>query len=117
MHEKPSRSAQDPDIKELVTSRQPELPEAGTPAWIYLDSFVPVAERDGYLLLYDARPGPRNGCITQYGRDTADESGPTWPSLAALLDDLATALETGATFDNHWHAVAESATLTWNFAR
>jgi len=110
-------AAEDPDIEEFITSQQPELREAGTPAGIYLDSFIPVAERDGYLLLCDTRPGPLNGCITQYGRDTADESGPTWPSLAALLDDLATALATGATFDEHWHAVTESGTLTWNFAR
>ena len=106
---------EDPDIAQFITERQPEQRDAGTPAGVYLESFVPIAERDGYLLVCDTRTGPLRGCITECGRDAADDAGPVWPSLAVLLTELANALESGALFRGRWRPNPVQATLMWSF--
>ncbi|MDI9918024.1 SMI1/KNR4 family protein [Rhodococcus sp. IEGM 1379] len=99
---------------QFIAEHQPERRDAGTPAGVYLESFVPIAERDGHLLVCDTRSGPLHGCITEYGRDTADDAGPVWTSLAALLADLATALESETQFRGHWRPTPAHGTLTWS---
>ncbi|MDI9894276.1 hypothetical protein QM797_06010 [Rhodococcus sp. IEGM 1381] len=72
---------------------------AGDYVGTYLPHFLPFAGADGYLLFVDARPGPLQGCVTEFQKVDADGAGPKWPSLSAMLTDLADSLENGTVFD------------------
>ncbi|WP_141217150.1 SMI1/KNR4 family protein [Rhodococcus sp. 14-2470-1b] len=89
---------------------------AGEYAWTFLDEFIPIAGLDGYFLFVDTRPGEMNGCITVFDKVNSDESGPQWLSVSALLDDLATSLETGAPFDGGWRHDMSDGHLQWEFS-
>lgn len=89
------------DDPEMTEGSQSSL-QAGTPAYRFLPEYIPFAGLDGYFLFIDTRPGPMHGCITEYGRDTADDGGPKWHSLSSMLSDLADSVETGAVFDRMW---------------
>lgn len=87
---------------------------AGEAAWTFLDEFIPIAGMDGYFLFVDTRPGELSGCVTVFDKVDSDDAGPQWHSISALLDDLATSLETGTPFDGGWrHAVVEGR-LQWD---
>ncbi|MGF0311894.1 SMI1/KNR4 family protein [Rhodococcus sp. IEGM1428] len=117
------------DVDRTVSERQLELdiwgeidaemgaePQVGTSAGqyvgTYLPEFIPFAGADGYLLFVDARRGPLHGCVTEFQKVDADGAGPKWPSLSAMLTDLADSLETGTAFDGHTHFVVDGQ-LRW----
>ncbi|OZC75227.1 hypothetical protein CH251_10675 [Rhodococcus sp. 06-462-5] len=117
------------DLDRAVDERQLELdiwgeidaemgaePQFGTSAGdyvgTYLPEFIPFAGADGYLLFVDARSGPLRGCVTEFQKVDADGAGPKWPSLSAMLADLADALETGGSFDGRTPAVVDGQ-LRW----
>lgn len=75
--------------------------QAGDPAGTYLPEFIPIAGRDGYLLFVDTRPGELHGCVTRFDKVGADDAGPYWVSVSAMLTDLATSLRTGSEFDGY----------------
>ena len=117
------------DLDRAVTERQLELDiwgeidaemgaepqtdaSAGDYVGTYLPHFLPFAGQDGYLLFVDARPGPLHGCVTEFEKVDADGAGPKWPSLSAMLTDLADSLETGSAFDGRTPAVVDGQ-LRW----
>ncbi|OZE85265.1 hypothetical protein CH305_05045 [Rhodococcus sp. 15-649-2-2] len=117
------------DVDRTVSERQLELdiwgeidaemgaePQVGTAAGeyvgTYLPEFIPFAGADGYLLFVDARWGPLHGCVTEFQKVDADSAGPKWPSLSAMLTDLADSLENGTVFDGHTHSVVDGQ-LRW----
>lgn len=87
---------------------------AGEAAWTFVDEFIPIAGMDGYFLFVDARPGELNGCVTVFDKVNADDAGPRWFSISALLDDLATSLESGRPFDGGWRPSIVDGRLQWD---
>jgi cell wall assembly regulator SMI1 len=102
------------DEAELV--REGEQQEAGSIAFIYLPSFVAIGENIAACCLYvDTRPGPRFGCIADWDRDEGAISEPTWPSVSAMLEEVAAALETGQSCDG-WRRTVASGVLAWELS-
>ncbi|MBF6215973.1 hypothetical protein IU487_33790 [Nocardia puris] len=62
---------------------------------------IPIAERDGAMLICDARPGTHQGCMSEFGEDTADAYPPTWASPSALLAELTESLTNTTPFNKH----------------
>ncbi|WP_072803555.1 SMI1/KNR4 family protein [Rhodococcoides yunnanense] len=119
------------DLDRLLDERQLELevwgeideemgeePSRTTPAGVsvgtFLPEFVPFAGMDGYLLFVDMRGGPSYGCVTAFDKVDADQGGPKWPSLGAMLADLADSLETGGEFDEQWTPHVVDGKLSWD---
>ncbi|CCQ13607.1 putative uncharacterized protein [Rhodococcus sp. AW25M09] len=117
------------DLDRAVSERQLELdiwseidaemgaePQTDSPAGDYLGTyspyFIPFAGADGYLLFVDARPGPLHGCVLEFEKVDADGAGPKWPSLSAMLTDLADSFQTGRAFDGRTPAVVDGQ-LRW----
>ncbi|MFD3705227.1 SMI1/KNR4 family protein [Nocardia sp. NPDC058658] len=88
---------------------------AGTEAGRFLPQFIPIAERDGTMLICDTRPGRYRGCVTEFGKDTADMSAPGWESLSALITDLGDSLEHGTPFAVHYTPSLDSDGISWEF--
>jgi cell wall assembly regulator SMI1 len=81
---------------ELEDVARLEAEPAGTVASMFLPSFVPIAEdQSGSDLFVDTRSGDLHGCVTEFVKGGADWDGPVWPSVAAMLADLATGLDAG----------------------
>ena len=71
-------------------------PTAGQSAFVFLPHFVPIADNGcGETLFVDLRPGPLSGCVTPYLQGDADTHGPFWPSVSAMLEEVADSLESG----------------------
>ncbi|MFD4468681.1 SMI1/KNR4 family protein [Rhodococcus sp. NPDC058505] len=87
--------------------------QAGTPAFTFIREYVPFAGLDGYYLVVDTRPGPMHGCVLEFSRDGADEVGPRWKSVSAMLTDLADSLESGGVFDRLWYPRITDGDLVW----
>lgn len=90
-------------------------PLAGQEAGTFLPQFLPFAGGDGYRLFVDTRPGPLTGCVTEFGKYDADESGPRWHTVSAMLTDLADSLENQAPFDNGAVPSLENGHLVWDY--
>ncbi len=92
-----------------------EREPAGTAAGMFLPSFVPIAEdQSGSYLFVDTRPGPLHGCVTEFVKGNADSDGPRWPSVTAMLTEVADALDRDLTVGG-WRPVVDNASLTWTF--
>lgn len=88
---------------------------AGEPAGLFLPSFVPVAEdRAGANLFVDLRPGRLHGCVTAYFKGDADGYGPLWPSVTAMLHEVAASLADGTPI-NHQYPKTADGRLEWTF--
>ncbi|MFI6168461.1 hypothetical protein ACIBCN_16890 [Nocardia sp. NPDC051052] len=88
---------------------------AGTPAGVFLPQFVPIADRDATTLFIDTRGGELFGCVTEYADENADDEGPLWVSLTAMLTDLADSLKTGTAFIRY-RPTAVAGELIWERA-
>ncbi len=70
---------------------------AGQPcrdAW--LPMWLPIANNGGGSDLFvDLRSGPERGCVMAFDRVDGAEDDPLWPSVGAMLDEVADALEHG----------------------
>jgi hypothetical protein len=80
-------AAEDPDLGNGRTPDTHAQAPASSEAGQFIPQFIPIAERDGIMLVCDTRPGRLLGCITEFGKDTADGYPPTWASLSAMLAD------------------------------
>lgn len=87
--------------------------EAGFQADTFIPAFVPFAGLDGNFLCVDTRPGPMHGCVTEFDNTGADESGPQWVSISAMLTDLADSLTMSQAFDDGWYWTTENGALEW----
>ncbi|MFB7879017.1 SMI1/KNR4 family protein [Nocardia sp. NPDC056064] len=89
---------------------------ASSEAGRFVPEFVPIAERDGTMLVCDTRPGPLRGCVTEFGKDTADMAPPGWRSLGALLADLAHSIERSTPFDSNFLPTLTEQGLIWEYS-
>ncbi|WP_188829347.1 SMI1/KNR4 family protein [Nocardia camponoti] len=96
-------------IASAITEDAPASSEAGQ----FIPAFIPIAERDGTMLVCDTRPGPLHGCVTEFGKDTADSYPPTWASLSAMLTDLTTSIATGSPFNAQYQPELGPSGLNW----
>ena len=53
---------------------------AGTMSFIHLSAYIPIA-------------GEQHGCMRDFAGEDADQSTMVWPSIEALIDDAASAVE------------------------
>ncbi|MFJ9057162.1 SMI1/KNR4 family protein [Streptomyces sp. NPDC102409] len=68
----------------------------GTPEPRFLPSFLPIAAGPGGDgLVVDLRPGGSRGAVYLWDHETWVLGVPLWSSVAAMLQDIATALESG----------------------
>ena len=89
---------------------------AGEPAYTFIPEYIPIGDRDGYLLVCDTRPGPRHGTILTFDKVDADDDATTWKSISHFLGDLADALEDRQPFLGYKPEFPNN-TLTWTYNR
>lgn len=90
-----------------------EQEPAGYMAWAFLPSFVPIGENIAACFLFvDTRPGRQFGCVTAWDRDEGALSDPIWPSVTAMIDDVASAVEESRECDG-WQPTIENGVLAW----
>lgn len=106
-------AAEDPEMVDANASAQP----AGTPAYSFIEEYIPFAGLDGYFWFVDTRPGPMYGCVTEYRRDSSDEDGPKWVSISAMLTDLADSLAGETVFDRMWLSSVADSEIDWRIIR
>jgi cell wall assembly regulator SMI1 len=101
-------------------AEEPELTQfmaepAGSPcAYVWLPHWLPiVSDLCGETLFLDLRPGRRSGCVGVHLKDQWQYDGPKWPSVAALLSELAVALTNRTEMDG-FGPVIEDGRLTWD---
>lgn len=87
--------------------------EAGVQADTFISAFVPFAGLDGNFLCVDTRPGRMHGCVIEFDKVGADEPGPQWVSISAMLTDLAESLTTSTAFDDGWYWTTDNGALEW----
>jgi cell wall assembly regulator SMI1 len=88
---------------------------AGSMALQFLPAFVPIAiDGAGGNLVVDLRSGPLYGCVLGFDAESGSD-GPWWANVAAMLDDVADALERGtpSRFLDYVAVVREDGTLDW----
>jgi len=66
----------------------------------------------GDYLFLDLRPGPMHGCAGESRRDDVGVGDPAWPSVAAMLSDVANGLVNGADVHKR-RPVFEDGILNW----
>jgi cell wall assembly regulator SMI1 len=101
-------SDQEPDEEYAAAMAAP----AGTPAWDWLPQFLPVLHTVSIdSIVIDRRDGASHGCLSPFDPESPEIS-PEWPSVEAMLRDVADSMERGRTADG-WRAVVEDGQLTW----
>jgi cell wall assembly regulator SMI1 len=106
-----------PTVAEQVASLMAE--PAGTPCeGMYLPVWLPIAGSGmGLDLFVDLRPGPLRGCVMRFDRVGTARSKPDWPSVAAMLAEVADALEHGQIIGDDYPVCArvdEEGHLVWD---
>lgn len=89
---------------------------AGDSAYTFIPEYLPIAERDGTMLVADLRPGARRGLIREFDKVDNDDETATWNDMSDLLGELIEALDNRTTFLG-WHPHAQDGQLSWNFQR
>jgi cell wall assembly regulator SMI1 len=88
---------------------------AGGHAWAFLPTLVPIARNgSGDDLVVDLRSGPLRGCVKAYDHEQGALFPPPWPSLTALLTDVAASLAGGTALGNLVPAVSDGR-LSWQW--
>ncbi|MET3953625.1 hypothetical protein ABIE52_000491 [Rhodococcus sp. OAS809] len=58
-----------------------------------------------------------HGCVTEFDKTGADEPGPRWVSISAMLTDLADSLTNSQAFDDGWYWTSVNGALEWESDR
>jgi cell wall assembly regulator SMI1 len=110
--------------RELFENELPELERysavlAGEPAgsrcdeWIWINQWLPIAtDNGGGGLLVDLRGGPAHGCVIVFDRAQGPH-GPLWPSVAAMLAEIAEGLDHGVRVTEHLAYIEDDGRLSW----
>ena len=94
-----------------------EADEAGTRAWMFISSFLPIADDNaGDFLFVDLRAGRQHGCVSEYFKEEADWRPAIWSSVEELLDETLTSLRTGRPSLSARPSVTDGC-LNWKFVR
>lgn len=86
---------------------------AGDSTYTFIPAYMPIAERDGYLLTVDLREGKKHGQVREFDKVDADDDTTTWRTLPRLLNNLAVAIEYRRPFNN-WQPSFETGELRWS---
>nr|WP_042177600.1 SMI1/KNR4 family protein [Kibdelosporangium sp. MJ126-NF4]CEL12705.1 hypothetical protein [Kibdelosporangium sp. MJ126-NF4]CTQ93569.1 hypothetical protein [Kibdelosporangium sp. MJ126-NF4] len=83
---------QRPTVDDRIAALMAE--PAGTPCeGMYLPVWLPIADsRMGTDLFVDLRDGPLRGCVMSFDNVGTAQADPTWPSVTAMLAEVANAL-------------------------
>lgn len=101
---------------EQMEDMRPKSQPAGTTAFTYLPSFIPIAADDTReRLIVDTRPGPDTGCVVAFSGDGTDEGTSRWPSIASMLQETTDSLESGAPCRG-WVPYIEAGQLYWDYS-
>ncbi len=98
-----------------------EAQPAGSPASVFLRSWVPVAaDSGGDFYFVDLRAGPRHGCVSQWVKGEGFLREPLWDDLAAMLAAVAEGLRGGRwvapdDVDDVREPVVIDGTLRWDY--
>lgn len=109
-------AAEDPDLGNGGTADTYAQAPASSETGQFIPQFIPIAERDGTMLICDTRHGPLQGCVTEFGKDTADNYRPTWSSLSAMLADLTNSIAAGAPFNAQYEPKLDHTGLHWTLS-
>jgi cell wall assembly regulator SMI1 len=83
-----------------------------TPCW--LPVWVPIAQDGmGCYLFTDLRPGPLHGCVMKWDKYEAAVLKPRWPGVAAMLAEIAHALENGTDIEGYEPEARDDGILDW----
>jgi cell wall assembly regulator SMI1 len=83
-----------------------------TPGW--LPMWLPIANDGmGCDLFIDLRSGPSHGCIMKWDKYEAVTLPPLWPSTAAMLSEIADALEHGTLIQGYHPEARDDGILDW----
>lgn len=78
-----------------------------------MPSFVPLAEDlSGSVMIVDTRAGLLRGCVAEYDKVEGDSGGPKWPSVSAMLAEVAEALRSGNPI-GYWRPDVDEGWLAW----
>jgi cell wall assembly regulator SMI1 len=87
---------------------------AGTPWNVWLPVWLPIAsDGGGGELFVDLRSGEAHGCVMAFDKVDAATSPPVWPSVRAMLADVADALEFATAAGAYRVWVDERGALSW----
>jgi cell wall assembly regulator SMI1 len=88
---------------------------AGSESDVWLPDWMPIgADGGGRELFVDLRDGPQRGCVMEYDKVGAAEGPPSWPSVAAMLAEIADALEHDTPIDGNRIWVDDDGTTSWD---
>lgn len=89
---------EDPDLRAAI-----EGAEAGTTAFVFLPSYIPLCGSDSNYYFCDTRPGPHSGCIRHWWRDDADNmAAPLFSSIADMLAAVRISVTTNTELHHGW---------------
>jgi cell wall assembly regulator SMI1 len=100
----------DPDDAQELAEMAAE--PAGTPGGQWLSVWLPIAG-GGYELFVDLRPGPAHGCVMSYDSE-GGAAPPLWPSVTAMLADVAEAMEQDRWVHDHRIWGADDGRIEWD---
>ncbi|MBT2551578.1 SMI1/KNR4 family protein [Arthrobacter sp. ISL-5] len=94
-----------------------EADEAGTQAFMFISSFLPIADDNaGDFLFVGLRKGRQHGCVSEYFKDEADWRPAIWSSVEELLEETLTSLRTGRPAFSFRPSVIDGS-LNWKLVR
>ncbi|MGI8335709.1 SMI1/KNR4 family protein [Actinomadura scrupuli] len=105
-------------MSSLYEGAEPPPGAAGSPSDVWLPMWMPIAANGGGTELFvDLRDGPAHGCVMTYDKVGAAALAPRWPSVTAMLAEVADALENEVPVQGVRIWVSEDGTISWDSDR
>ncbi|WP_460353841.1 SMI1/KNR4 family protein [Actinoallomurus acanthiterrae] len=87
---------------------------AGTTGRRWSRHWLPIAKDVGFVTVFvDLRDGPFRGCVMEYDKYEAAYERPVWPSVSAMLAEVADALDHGGVAAGYRPGVDSDGRLEW----
>lgn len=103
---------QDPDAFAAYL-RTAEMEPAGTPAYVWLPSWLPIGDATDSYLFVDCREGVNCGCIKRFFTEEGPEREVLWRNLAHLLNDVSGAMGKNLSVAGRRISVSEDGFIDW----